>query len=214
MDMIDNLCVSPRAASRAKSSTKVLGIDAKRVLSLPKSVVAAGGIEKWNSHPSLSQLQTMLRAACTATTVAEALVEIKGIMLLGHNLWAYAYLRTLGAVNPTIYYGLLAADPALLLPVAYTPTVGEACQKFGLMPFHPRGCYVSLEPRRVKAVLAEYAAAMLPRRPTARPSASASSSPTAAASSASKTSARGDGHPMGARPVHRAAASTRAARSR
>ena len=106
----------------------------------------------------------MLRAACTATTVAEALVEIKGIMLLGHNLWAYAYLRTLGAVNPTIYYGLLAADPALLLPVAYTPTVGEACQKFGLMPFHPRGCYVSLEDRgNVKAVLAEYAAAMLPK---------------------------------------------------
>ena len=164
MDMLDNLCVSPRAASRAKSSTKVLGIDKRRVLSLPKSVVAAGGIEKWNSHPSLSQLQTMLRAACTATTVAEALVEIKGIMLLGHNLWAYAYLRTLGAVNPTIYYGLLAADPALLLPVAYTPTVGEACQKFGLMPFHPRGCYVSLEDRgNVKAVLAEYAAAMLPK---------------------------------------------------
>ena len=78
---------------------------------------------RWNSHPSLSQLQTMLRAACTATTVAEALVEIKGIMLLGHNLWAYAYLRTLGAVNPTIYYGLLAADPALKLPDAYTPTV-------------------------------------------------------------------------------------------
>ena len=187
MDMIDNLCVSPRAASRAKSSTKVLGIGAKRVLSLPKSVVAAGGIEKygvafailqrnspaltprrrrrrWNSHPSLSQLQTMLSAACTATTVAEALVEIKGIMLLGHNLWAYAYLRTLGAVNPTIYYGLLAADPALLLPVAYTPTVGEACQKFGLMPFHPRGCYVSLEDRgNLKAVLAEYAVAMLPK---------------------------------------------------
>ena len=32
---------------------------------------------RWNSHPSLSQLQTMLRAACTATTVAEALVETK-----------------------------------------------------------------------------------------------------------------------------------------
>ena len=47
MDLIDNLCVSPRAASRAKSSTKVLGIGAKRVLSLPKSVVAAGGIEKY-----------------------------------------------------------------------------------------------------------------------------------------------------------------------
>ena len=55
MDLIDNLCVSPRAASRAKSSTKVLGIGAKRVLSLPKSVVAAGGIEKYGFRNSPAQ---------------------------------------------------------------------------------------------------------------------------------------------------------------
>jgi hypothetical protein len=43
-----------------------------------------------------------------------------GIMSLGHNLWAYAYLRKLYAKNPDLYYATLAADPALLLPVAYT----------------------------------------------------------------------------------------------
>ena len=31
------------------------------------------------AHPSLAQLQTMLAAGCTATSVGEALVEIKGI---------------------------------------------------------------------------------------------------------------------------------------
>ena len=38
-------------------------------------------------------------------------------MSLGHNLWAYAYLRKLYAKNPNVYYATLAADPALLLPV-------------------------------------------------------------------------------------------------
>ena len=66
---------------------------------LAKSVAAAGGIAKWNEHSDLSQLSRMLDASCTATTVEEALSEIKGIMSLGHNLWAYAYLRTLFCVT-------------------------------------------------------------------------------------------------------------------
>ena len=135
-----------------------------RPLSLPKQVSAIGGIAKWNAQPTLAQQVKMLDAACTATTVAEALEEVRGIMSLGHNLWAYAYIRKLYAKSPNLYYGMLAADPALLLPVAYTPTVGEACQKYGKMPFYPRGCYVAISDRgNVKAVLQEYAEAMLPK---------------------------------------------------
>ena len=136
-----------------------------RPLSLPKSVAAFGGLAKWNAQPRLAQQIKMLNAACTAATVAEALEEVRGIMNMGHNLWAYSYLRKLYAKDPNLYYGALAADPALLLPVAYTPTVGEACQKFGKMPLYSRGCYVSILDRgNVKAVLQEYAEAMLPKR--------------------------------------------------
>ena len=92
--------------------------DPPRPLSLPKQVAAAGGITKWNEHPTLAQQIKMLDAACTATTVAEALTEVRGIMSLGHNLWAYSYLRKLYAKNANVYYGTLAADPALLLPVS------------------------------------------------------------------------------------------------
>jgi len=138
--------------------------EAPRPLSLPKQVSAIGGIGKWNAQPTLAQQVKMLDAACTATTVAEALDEVRGIMSLGHNIWAYAYIRKLYATNPNLYYGMLAADPALLLPVAYTPTVGEACQKYGKMPFYPRGCYVAISDRgNVKAVLQEYAEVMLPK---------------------------------------------------
>lgn len=135
-----------------------------RNLSLPKSV-AAVGMSKWNEQPDVKALCQTLEVMCQATTVQEAVAEIKGIMSLGHNLWAYAYLRILSAKNTDLYYGLLLAEPALLLPVAYTPTVGEACQKFGRLPFYPRGCYVSITDRgNVKAVLQEYAEAMLTKR--------------------------------------------------
>ena len=151
------------------STTDVIPSPSGRKLSLPHSVRALGA-DGWNAQPQLAQLIKTLDGACTAKTVAQALAEVRGIMTLGdnHNLWAYAYLRMLYNKHmklPDVYYATLLADPTLLLPVAYTPTVGEACQKFGLMPFYPRGCYVSLSERgNVKAVLEEYARSMLPRK--------------------------------------------------
>merc|ERR1719235_1825655 len=79
---------------------------------------------------------------------------------------AYAYMRMLYFKNMEVYYGALLAEPSTLLPVVYTPTVGEACQKFGKMPFYPRGCYVSITDRgNFKKVLEDYAAAHLSQGP-------------------------------------------------
>jgi len=138
----------------------------KRDLSLPKSVKAMGGYEPWNKQANVAQLQKTMAGACTANTVEAALAEVRGLMSLeGHNLYAYAYLRKLFDRDPDVYYGALLTEPELLLPVAYTPTVGEACQKFGYMPLYERGCYVCLEDRfNVKSVLQEYAEAMLPKK--------------------------------------------------
>jgi len=131
---------------------------------LPKSVVEKGGIDEWNKQPEVAQLIKMLDASCKATTVEKALAEVRGIMSLGHNFWAYAYLRTLSSKNMNLYYSMLLADPGLLLPVAYTPTVGEACQKFGLLPFYKRGCYVCITDKgNIKEVLELYAKEMLPK---------------------------------------------------
>jgi hypothetical protein len=45
---------------------------ARRFLSLPNAVAAAGGIDAWNaSHPELRQLLTHLDKICTATTVPQ-----------------------------------------------------------------------------------------------------------------------------------------------
>ena len=126
---------------------------------LAVQVEAAGGIEAWNKKdPYRAYLLNSLSAMCQATTPEEALVEVFSIMEMGHNLWAYAYMRMLYEKQPEVYYGALLAQPAKLLPVVYTPTVGEACQKFGKMPHYKRGCYISIEDRgRIKETLIGYA---------------------------------------------------------
>jgi len=150
----------------------VLQLDttSQRSLSLPKAVAAAGGINAWNEkHSCIVQLSRMLDSMCRARTVEGALEEVQAVMLLGHFIWAYAYMRRLYNNNVDLYYAVLQAKPSLLMPVVYTPTVGEACQKFGKMPLYRRGCYLSITDKgRFKDVLQEYAEAELFKREDGR----------------------------------------------
>ena len=56
--------------------------------------------------------------------------------------------------NERLFYRTVVDNLAELLPIVYTPTVGEACRQFGLMFGRPRGLYVSAKDRgRVREVL-------------------------------------------------------------
>lgn len=66
----------------------------------------------------------------------------------------YLYLIDLLDRNEQLFYRTVIDNLAALLPVLYTPTVGEACRQFGLIFRRPRGLYVSARDRgRIRDVL-------------------------------------------------------------
>jgi malate dehydrogenase (oxaloacetate-decarboxylating) len=54
----------------------------------------------------------------------------------------YAFLRDLQDINETLFYALVVGNVEKLLPLVYTPTVGEGCQRFSEIWRKPRGLFI------------------------------------------------------------------------
>ncbi len=83
--------------------------------------------------------------------VARRRVEIAN---LGDDLQKYLVLSDLQARNERLFYAVMMADPATYMPLVYTPTVGEACQKFGHIFRSARGMYLPISAKgRLQEIL-------------------------------------------------------------
>ncbi len=66
---------------------------------------------------------------------------------LADDLQKFLVLSDMQARNERLFYAVLMSDPATYMPLVYTPTVGEACQKFGHIFRTPRGMYLPISER-------------------------------------------------------------------
>jgi malate dehydrogenase (oxaloacetate-decarboxylating) len=68
----------------------------------------------------------------------------------------YAFLRDLQDTNETLFYALLVHNIEEMLPLVYTPTVGEGCQRFSEIWRKPRGVFLSYPTKhRIRQILAD-----------------------------------------------------------
>jgi malate dehydrogenase (oxaloacetate-decarboxylating) len=67
----------------------------------------------------------------------------------------YSFLRDLQDTNETLFYALLVRYIEQMLPLVYTPTVGEGCQRFSEIWRKPRGVFLSYpNKQRIRQILA------------------------------------------------------------
>ncbi|EIE27596.1 cytosolic NADP malic enzyme [Coccomyxa subellipsoidea C-169] len=72
-------------------------------------------------------------------SVASTLEDIRS---KEHDIDKYLYLRNLQRQREPEFYSLLVQHTEEILPYVYTPTVGEACQRYHHLPLVPRGLYL------------------------------------------------------------------------
>src|ERR1017187_8107725 len=72
---------------------------------------------------------------------------LKAVRGKSSNLEKYLYLTMLQNRNEILFYRLAIENIEELVPIIYTPTVGEACQKYGAIYNKPRGMFITLRDR-------------------------------------------------------------------
>src|SRR5215831_19109937 len=102
------------------------------------------------------RLEGLLPPAVTtlALQVARRHAEIAALQ---DDLQKYLVLSDLQARNEMLYYAVLMSDPATYMPLVYTPTVGEACQKFAHIFRQARGMFLPISARgRIREILGNW----------------------------------------------------------
>lgn len=70
------------------------------------------------------------------------------------NIDKYLYLSTLKSQNVDLFYRLLIDNAKELMPLVYTPTIGDVCLQYSTLYTRPEALYISIKQRKsMKTIL-------------------------------------------------------------
>lgn len=96
------------------------------------------------AESSLSSFDTFpAHQVSTAVSAAAEKSELTALRHCPADLDKYLYLRKLRERNEALFFSLLIDHAEEMLPYVYTPTVGEACQKYSHLPITTHGLFLS-----------------------------------------------------------------------
>lgn len=92
------------------------------------------------------------------STVEEQLARVyENYQRKDNDLERYIFLTALQDRNETLFYRLLRAHITEMMPIIYTPTVGEGCRRYSHVFRRPRGLYISYPYREEISLLLDNA---------------------------------------------------------
>lgn len=71
----------------------------------------------------------------------------------GTNVDKYLYLSSLKQNNTDLFYRLLIDNVQQLMPLVYTPTIGDVCLQYSTLYTHPEALYISIKQRKSIATI-------------------------------------------------------------
>ncbi len=82
--------------------------------------------------------------------------RMKAFAALPNDFAKYSFMRNLQDATETLFYSLIAHNMEEMLPIVYTPAVGEGCQRFSEIWRKPRGVFISYPNRnRIDQILSD-----------------------------------------------------------
>lgn len=84
---------------------------------------------------------------CFISQDVQLLRVLKNYDMRKDDLDRYVFLMGLQDCNEKLFYRVITSDIERFMPIIYTPTVGLACQQYGLIFRKPRGLFITIHDR-------------------------------------------------------------------